>query len=186
MLEIFAPARAERVARRIVQTADDMRGLRSGILVGLSLGQTEAKPWQRAVLLLLLAGMLEFFARSRGTYGLLLLSLMWGDYLCSSISHSSRRRRVESCEFAQGRTLCMAEIRTPPPWLDSTRDDPERARIAALSPEERLEIFAELCAVAEAMLAGRSDRREVLRAGAPLSPRAERQWRELIERARNG
>lgn len=72
-----------------------------------------------------------------------------------------------------------------PPWLDFAREDPERERLAALTPAERLTIFAELCVLSEAILKGRPDRRDILRHRDPMSPEAERQWLELVARYRD-
>jgi len=72
-----------------------------------------------------------------------------------------------------------------PPWLDFVREDPERDRIAALSPAERLEIFAELCELEAVILAGRPDRARLLASRDPMSPDAERQWLELIAKHRS-
>lgn len=74
---------------------------------------------------------------------------------------------------------------SPPPWLDRTCEDPERARVKALSPGERLEIFVELCALNTAILAERPDRREILHGRTPMSPDAERQWLALVKRHRD-
>lgn len=79
----------------------------------------------------------------------------------------------------------MAETSSPPPWLPLVSEDPERARIAALSPGERLEIFVELCALNEAILMDRPDRQVILRDRARRSPEAERQWLELLTRHRD-
>ena len=72
-----------------------------------------------------------------------------------------------------------------PPWLDFAREDPERERLAALTPAERLAIFAELCVLNHAILEGRPDRREILHSRDPMSPEAERQWLELVARYRD-
>ncbi|MCC5886075.1 MAG: hypothetical protein JJT88_06525 [Gammaproteobacteria bacterium] len=72
-----------------------------------------------------------------------------------------------------------------PPWLEFVREDPERDRVAALTPAERLQVFAELCELEAVILAGRRDRAELLASRDPMSPDAERQWLELIAKSRS-
>lgn len=76
-------------------------------------------------------------------------------------------------------------VATRPPWLDTAREDPERERLMALTPAERLAIFAELCVLNAAVIEGRPDRREILRHRDAMAPEAERQWLELVERHRH-
>lgn len=71
-----------------------------------------------------------------------------------------------------------------PPWLPHAQEDPERARFAEMTPEERLAIFVEVCEVGRAFLESRPDRREILRWQEPMPAHAERSWRELVRRAR--
>lgn len=73
-----------------------------------------------------------------------------------------------------------------PPWLELAHEDPERDRLRVLTPGERLAIFAELCDLGDAMLAGRPDRTEILRHRDAMAPEAEAQWRRLVARHRDG
>lgn len=72
-----------------------------------------------------------------------------------------------------------------PPWIDLAQEDPERDRLAALTPGERLAIFAELCDLGDALLAGRPDRAEVLRHRDAMAPEIEAQWLRLVARHRD-
>lgn len=71
-----------------------------------------------------------------------------------------------------------------PPWVRHRNDDPQRARYAAMTPDQRLALFVEACELADALLAPRADRREVLRARQPMPPQAETRWLELVREAR--
>jgi hypothetical protein len=71
-----------------------------------------------------------------------------------------------------------------PPWVRHRREDPQRARLAAMTPDERLACFVEACALAEAMLESRRDREAVLRARQSMPRRIEARWLELVREAR--
>ncbi len=71
-----------------------------------------------------------------------------------------------------------------PPWVAHPPPD-DRDRISQMSPNERLERFAQACALAESILAGRPDRAEVLARRDERSPESERLWRSLVAKARS-
>ena len=77
-------------------------------------------------------------------------------------------------------------VGSPPPWVDHADALDERARYAAMSPEERLEVFAEVCEVARTILEHRPDRARILQDSEPLPPAAEATWRRLVAEARGG
>lgn len=72
-----------------------------------------------------------------------------------------------------------------PPWLPHSHDDPERARYAAMSVDDRLACFVEVCNLAQTIIDARPDRSQVLRGVDPMTPVAEKTWRDLIRRARD-
>lgn len=59
----------------------------------------------------------------------------------------------------------------------------DRERFAAMTPEERLRVFFDLCALTDSITLARPDA-EDLRAPTPRSPESEALWRALMERAR--
>ncbi len=63
---------------------------------------------------------------------------------------------------------------------DEARD---RDRFRAMTPEERLRVFVELCELTDSISLARPDA-ERLRAGTPLSPESEALWTRLMERGR--
>jgi len=65
-------------------------------------------------------------------------------------------------------------------------DDADLERYRAMTPNQRLEIFVEVCELADAMLRDRPDRDRVLAYQEPLSEEAERTWRRLVAEARSG
>jgi hypothetical protein len=64
---------------------------------------------------------------------------------------------------------------------EGSRED--RARFAGMSPEERLELFLELCALADEIVRGRPDA-DALRAPTPRSAESEALWERLMRRER--
>ena len=64
---------------------------------------------------------------------------------------------------------------------DPTADDEETARYARMSPEERLELFLQLCDLTDAIVRGRPDG-HALRAPTPRSPESLALWARLMER----
>jgi hypothetical protein len=67
-----------------------------------------------------------------------------------------------------------------PPWIEHRDALDDRERYASMTPEERLAVFVEVCELAEAILADRPDRKEVLAHVDPLPPDAERTWQRLV------
>ena len=65
-----------------------------------------------------------------------------------------------------------------------TLDD--RERLAAMTPDERLAGFVEVCELARTILEDRADRAEVLAGSEPMSPAAEATWLRLVREARRG
>ena len=57
----------------------------------------------------------------------------------------------------------------PPPWIAHVGAFDDRARYAAMSPEERLAIFVEVCELAQTILESRPDRARVLAENEPKS-----------------
>jgi hypothetical protein len=60
----------------------------------------------------------------------------------------------------------------------------DRARYAAMTPEERLVVFVDVCDLARTILEGRPDRRQILAENEPMPPAAETTWRRLVREAR--
>lgn len=61
-------------------------------------------------------------------------------------------------------------------------DEEDDARLARMTPAERLETFLELCELTDSIVRHRPDA-ERLRAPTPRSPASEALWMSLIERA---
>lgn len=55
-----------------------------------------------------------------------------------------------------------------------------------MTPEERLEVFAEVCELARTILEERPDRARVLQESEPMPAAAEVAWRRLIAQSRRG
>ena len=77
MLEVFSPTRAERVTMKIIDTSNNMRSFASGILVIATLGLSEAKLWQRIVVVGGIMAMLAFLVHNGGADSLLMLLILW-------------------------------------------------------------------------------------------------------------
>ena len=73
-----------------------------------------------------------------------------------------------------------------PPWLGSTSIVDDRERYAAMTADERLQAFVEVCELARAILQGRPDALEVLARAEPMAPHIEQTWRRLVAEARRG
>ena len=71
-----------------------------------------------------------------------------------------------------------------PPWVGKTADLSDPARFRAMTPDERLESFVQVCELARTILDERPDRAAVLERIDPMPPEAERRWRELVAQAR--
>lgn len=72
-----------------------------------------------------------------------------------------------------------------PPWLDHANPVDDRARYAAMTPEQRLEVFVEVARLADAILAERPDRIAVLARSDPMSARDEATWLALVRKGRS-
>lgn len=68
--------------------------------------------------------------------------------------------------------------------MGKTADQSDTARYRLMTPDERLECFAEVCQLAETILEERPDRAEVLAHVDPMPPHAERRWLQLVAEAR--
>lgn len=62
-------------------------------------------------------------------------------------------------------------------------EEDDLARFRAMTPEERIALFLELCELTDSIVRGRPDA-ERLRAATPLSAESEALWSRLMERAR--
>ena len=71
-----------------------------------------------------------------------------------------------------------------PPWVGKTGDLSDPAHLRAMTPDERLEGFVEVCELARTILEERPDRAAVLERVDAMPPEAERRWRELVAQAR--
>ena len=71
-----------------------------------------------------------------------------------------------------------------PPWIAHVGAFDDSARYAAMSPEERLAIFVEVCELARTILEDRPDRARILGEKEPMPPAAEAAWRRLVGEAR--
>lgn len=73
-----------------------------------------------------------------------------------------------------------------PPWLAHRAAVDERDRYAAMTPEERLAVFEQVCDLARAILDERPDRAAVLADREPMPAAAEAAWQRLVAEARRG
>jgi hypothetical protein len=73
-----------------------------------------------------------------------------------------------------------------PPWIAHRSAVDDSARYAAMTAEERLAIFVEVCELARTILEDRPDRARVLAENEPMPPGAEATWRRLVREARRG
>lgn len=71
-----------------------------------------------------------------------------------------------------------------PPWVAHADALDDRARYAAMTPEERLAIFADVCELARTILEERPDRQRILSGNEPLPAHAEATWLRLVREAR--
>jgi hypothetical protein len=62
----------------------------------------------------------------------------------------------------------------------------ECERYAAMTPEERLAIFEEVCELARTILEEHPERARILAEDEPMPPAAEAAWRRLVRQARDG
>ena len=74
--------------------------------------------------------------------------------------------------------------RAIPRWLGRTEELSDTERLAAMTPEERLGQFVEVCELARAILTERPDVAEVLERSEPMPPEAEHTWLRLVAEAR--
>ena len=73
-----------------------------------------------------------------------------------------------------------------PPWLAHRDALDDRDRYAAMTPEERLVVFADVCELARTILEDRPDRARILAENEPMPPAAEATWLRLVREARRG
>lgn len=74
-------------------------------------------------------------------------------------------------------------MRDPRSIAFASDEDDETERFARMTPEERLALFLELCALTDSIVRHRPDA-EALRAPTPRSPESEALWLRLIAEAR--
>jgi anaerobic ribonucleoside-triphosphate reductase len=74
--------------------------------------------------------------------------------------------------------------RAAPPWIAYRASLDDAERYAAMTPEERLEIFVEVCELARTILEERPDRARVLAESEPMPPAAAAAWRRLVAESR--
>jgi hypothetical protein len=80
----------------------------------------------------------------------------------------------------------MPLVAKAPPWLDHVDAFSDVDRYAAMTPEERLACFVEVCELARTILEERPDGRAVLAATEPMPPHAEQTWLRLVREAVGG
>jgi len=73
----------------------------------------------------------------------------------------------------------------PPPWLSHRGVLDDRDRYAAMTPEQRLEVFADVCELAPSILETRPDRARILAEVEPMPAGAEATWLRLVREARS-
>lgn len=73
-----------------------------------------------------------------------------------------------------------------PPWLGRVDDLSETTRYAAMTPDERLACFIDVCELVRTIIEERPDRRRVLTSVDPMPPIAVAAWERLIREARRG
>ena len=76
--------------------------------------------------------------------------------------------------------------RRAPAWIAHGDSLDDRDRYAAMTPEERLAVFVEVCELARTILEGRPDRARVLADVEPMPPEAEAAWKRLVVESRRG
>jgi len=60
----------------------------------------------------------------------------------------------------------------------------DRERYAAMTPEDRLAIFADVCELARTILEERPDRARILAENEPMPPAADETWLRLVRESR--
>jgi hypothetical protein len=73
-----------------------------------------------------------------------------------------------------------------PPWLDRVDDLSETTSYAAMSADERLRCFVDVCELARTIIEDRPDRRAVLENEEPMPDVAAAAWARLLREARHG
>lgn len=76
MLEVFSPNHAER-ANQILRIANNMRGLMSGLVLIATLGLSEAKVWQRILVVAGLILMISYFFWSGNQTAFIYMAILW-------------------------------------------------------------------------------------------------------------
>ena len=76
--------------------------------------------------------------------------------------------------------------RQAPPWLGHVSELADTDRYSAMTPDERLACFVEVCELARTILAERPDAVDVLAHEEPMPPLAEQVWLRLVREARRG
>jgi hypothetical protein len=72
-----------------------------------------------------------------------------------------------------------------PPWMGAAHALDDRDRYAAMTPEQRLAIFEEVCELARTILEEHPDRARILRENEPMPVTADATWRRLVRQARD-
>lgn len=73
-----------------------------------------------------------------------------------------------------------------PPWVGKTGDLSDTDRYRAMTPDERLAAFVDVCELARTILEHHPDRATILARVDPMPPQAEQRWLELVRQARRG
>jgi hypothetical protein len=73
-----------------------------------------------------------------------------------------------------------------PPWVGHSSAVDDRDRYAAMTPEERLAVFVDVCELARTILESRPDRRTILAENEAMPAAAAATWERLVAEARGG
>ena len=73
----------------------------------------------------------------------------------------------------------------PRAFAEAAAADDDVDRFAAMTPEERLVVFLELCELTHSIVTERANAEDLL-APTPRSPESEALWMRLVDQARNG
>jgi hypothetical protein len=71
-------------------------------------------------------------------------------------------------------------MNSAPPWIAHGAAVDDRGRYAAMTPEERLAVFVDVCELARTILESRPDRTTVLAGSEPMPAAAAAAWQRLV------
>ncbi|RMF25067.1 MAG: hypothetical protein D6760_01875 [Deltaproteobacteria bacterium] len=72
-----------------------------------------------------------------------------------------------------------------PPWMTQRDAVDDRDRYAAMTPEQRLAVFVEVCELARTIIESRPDRTAILAENEPMPAAAAATWQRLVAEARH-